>query len=572
MFGKLFSFLWRNAPKGMRLPVVVLAVFTGLSRDAVLIVTNAAASDVGKDGFFTFWPPVFLAVLVAYAVLHLVYPVVAQTLVARMAADIRLRLTERLLQTPPQFVQTREHGSLYHIMTSDVQVVTQISRTLLEMLPAMVFLAIALPQILALSVPVAIFTLVVMTGGVLGYYFQRRAISGLAREIRALEIRYFERVADIIGGFRELKLHRPRRRDLTDEVGQAVGEARDVRILMERRYALGELVVHVLKFVLVGGIVFLVPLAGEGDGTVVFQLLTVVLFSLGPFETVVGEIPGILRAMVSFRRIDELDDDLAPWARRAGDDRPPPGPFATLALEGVTARYMRGGEHGFEFGPVDFTLKSGEIVLVVGDNGSGKTTFLQVLTGLLDIDGGRIVVDGRVIEDDDLVAYRDRFSAIFTVFHLFYRLFGLTRTDPQEAKALLKRLDLDTVTDFADGAFTRLDLSSGQRRRLALAVALLEKRDIVVLDEFVADQDPGKRDFFFRTLLPELKAAGKTVVVTTHDLAWVPFCDRLVRFSGGRIVAIEAQSEALATGLEPAIAADTTDTNDDTVRDGRGAA
>jgi ABC-type siderophore export system fused ATPase/permease subunit len=103
----------------------------------------------------------------------------------------------------------------------------------------------------------------------------------------------------------------------------------------------------------------------------------------------------------------------------------------------------------------------------------------------------------------------------------------------------LKRLQLDDVTEFADGGFTRLNLSSGQRRRLALAVVLLENRDIVVLDEFVADQDPGKREFFFRTLLPELKAAGKTVVVTTHDLAWVSCCDRLVRFSGGRIVSVE---------------------------------
>jgi len=74
-----------------------------------------------------------------------------------------------------------------------------------------------------------------------------------------------------------------------------------------------------------------------------------------------------------------------------------------------------------------------------------------------------------------------------------------------------------------------------------------------VLDEFVADQDPGKREFFFRTLLPELRAAGKTVVVTTHDLAWVPYCDRLVRFSGGRIVSVEAQGDAQAS-LPPEVA------------------
>ncbi len=551
--GKLFSFLWRNAPKGMLIPVIAMAIVTGLTRDAMLIVTNAAASDVGKPGFFTFWLPVFLAALAAYSILHLVYPVMSQSLVARMSAALRRRLTRRLLDATPLYVQSRQHGGLYHVMTTDVQVATQISRSMLEFLPAAVFLAFALPQVLLLSVPVALFSLAVMACGLLGYYFQRRAIAGLNQHIRSLEIRYFERVADIIAGFRELKLHRPRRRDLSEEVDRTVDEVCDTAILMERRYATGEVVVQSLKFVLIGGIVFLVPFLGDGDSTVVFQLLTVIIFSLGPFEAVVKEIPALLRALISFRRIDELDAELSRYAAADDGDRPAPGPFSTLTLEGVTAHYAAADDHGFELGPIDFELKRGEIVLVIGDNGSGKTTFLNVLTGLLDIDTGRILVDGRPVEDADRPTYRDRFSAIFTIFHLFYRLFGLTRVDPDHAKALLKRLQLDDVTDFADGGFTRLNLSSGQRRRLALAVVLLENRDIVVLDEFVADQDPGKREFFFRTLLPELRAAGKTVVVTTHDLAWVPYCDRLVRFSGGRIVSVEAQGDAQAS-LPPEVA------------------
>ncbi len=537
--GKLFSFLWRNAPKGMPLPVAILAVLTGLSRDAMLWVTNAAAKAVSEPSLFSFWMPVFLVAITAFAVLHLVYPVMTQTLVAGMAQGLRRRLTGNLLKASPLFVQTRQHGSLYHVITTDVQVATNISRTLLEFAPAAVFLIVAVPQIFVLSPAAGAFALVVMVGGILGYYLQRRTLSGMVQQVRALDIRYFERVADIIGGFRELKLHRPRRADLQDEVDRTVAEARDLVIRMERRYATSEVVMQTLKYVLIGGVVFVVPLIGDGDATVAFQLLTVVLFSLGPFEAVVSQIPAVLRAMVSFRRIDDLDADLAPFAAVDEGSPAPPAPFHRLTFEGVTARYSSADEHGFELGPIDFELRRGEIVLVVGDNGSGKTTFLNVLAGLLDIDAGRILVDGRPVEDGDRSGYRDRFSAIFTVFHLFYRLFGLAAVDRGEARALLARLDLADVTDFVDGGFTRLDLSSGQRRRLALAVVLLEKRDIVVLDEFVADQDPGKREFFFRTLLPELKAAGKTVVVTTHDLAWVPFCDRLVRFSGGRIVAID---------------------------------
>jgi putative ATP-binding cassette transporter len=542
MFGKMFAFLWRNAPKGMAVPVIVLAIFAGLSRNVLLYVTNAAATDVSEPDFFHRWLPVFLATLVGYVVLSVAYPVMAQSLVARMAASLRRRLTRNLLKASPLFVQSHEHGGLYHIITTDVQVVTAISRTVIDILPAVIFLLLATPQVLALSPAVGAFALVVMLGGVLGYYLQRRAIAGLTRLIRSVEINYFERVGDIIGGFRELKLHRPRRDDLDAEIGRTVDEIRDVTIHMERRYAASEMVMQSLKFVLVGGIVFIVPFLGVGDSTVVFQLLTVVLFSLGPFEGVIKQIPALLRAMVSFRRIDELDLELKRFEGVDEADRPPPGPFERLALEGVTAHYPRNDGPGFELGPIDFELRRGEVVLVVGDNGSGKTTFLNVLAGLLDIDEGRVTVDGVPVEDRDRAAYRDRFSAIFTIFHLFYRLFGLTQVEPEHARGLLKRLQLDDVTDYDDGRFTQLKLSSGQRRRLALAVVLLENRDIVVLDEFIADQDPSKREFFFRTLLPELKAAGKTVVVTTHDLAWVPYCDRLVRFSGGRIVAIEHPS------------------------------
>ena len=547
MVGELFSFLWRNAPKGMPVTVGLLAVATGLSRDAMLWVTNAAAGAVSGSNLFSHWLPIFLVAITVFSVLHLVYPVMTQTLVARMAETLRRRLTGNLLKATPLFVQTHQHGNLYHVITTDVQVATNISRTLFEFLPATVFLIVAVPQIFMLSPAAGIFAILVMSGGLLSYYFQRSTLGGMVREGRALEVRYFERVADIIGGFRELKLHRPRRSDLQSEIDQTVADARDLAIRMERRYSASESLMQTLKYVLFGGVVFIVPLIGDGDATVAFQLLTVILFSLGPFEAVVKQIPGVMRAMVSFRRIEELDAELGRFAVDDDGDTTPPGPFRRLTLEGVTARYSISEDHGFELGPIDFELRRGEIVLVVGDNGSGKTTFLNVLAGLLDIDSGRILVDGVPVEDRDRATYRDRFSAIFTVFHLFYRLFGLSPVDRDEARALLNRLDLAGVTDYAEGGFTRLDLSSGQRRRLALAVVLMEKRDIVILDEFVADQDPGKREFFFRTLLPELKAAGKTVVITTHDLAWVPYCDRLVRFSGGRIASIDEDPAATST-------------------------
>src|SRR5262245_43526023 len=90
-----------------------------------------------------------------------------------------------------------------------------------------------------------------------------------------------------------------------------------------------------------------------------------------------------------------------------------------------------------------------------------------------------------------------------------------------------------------DGEFRTVDLSSGQRKRLALVVSLLEKRPILLLDEWAADQDPEFRRKFYYDLLPELNRAGVTVVAVTHDdryLDGLGVPARRLRMDEGRFV------------------------------------
>ena len=96
--------------------------------------------------------------------------------------------------------------------------------------------------------------------------------------------------------------------------------------------------------------------------------------------------------------------------------------------------------------------------------------------------------------------------------------------------------------------FDTIDLSSGQRKRLALMVSMIEDRPILVLDEWAADQDPQFRRKFYRELLPLLKARGKTVIAITHDDRYFDVADRRIAMEEGRVVAI-VEREA-ATGGE----------------------
>ena len=85
----------------------------------------------------------------------------------------------------------------------------------------------------------------------------------------------------------------------------------------------------------------------------------------------------------------------------------------------------------------------------------------------------------------------------------------------------------------ADGKFSTVNLSTGQRKRLALVSAYLEDRPIYLFDEWAADQDPVFKRVFYTELLPELKSRGKTVIVITHDDAYFNCADRVIKLEDG---------------------------------------
>ena len=156
-------------------------------------------------------------------------------------------------------------------------------------------------------------------------------------------------------------------------------------------------------------------------------------------------------------------------------------------------------------------------MFIVGGNGSGKSTLLRVLTGLYPVHGGELRVDHVPVTPESVAAYRALFSAILSDFHLFDRLYGLEDVPADLIARLLREMELDHKVGVADGRFSTLDLSHGQKKRLALIVALLEDRPVLVFDEWAADQDPGFRRHFYEDILPGLKREGRTVIAATHD-------------------------------------------------------
>ncbi|WP_321945435.1 cyclic peptide export ABC transporter [Paraburkholderia sp. J10-1] len=346
-------------------------------------------------------------------------------------------------------------------------------------------------------------------------------------------VRHFRALFD---GAKELKLHRPRRAAFINDTLFTNVEA--VRVQRTRGYVLYAAAASWGSFILfafIGMTLFVVVRVLPVNTHVMSGYAMVFLYMIMPIESLLSAIPNISTARVALERIEAVNAELP---LENGLDAPVKGAFESIVLDGITHRYFREKENEvFTLGPVNLAFKPGELVYLIGGNGSGKTTLAKMIVGLYTPESGRIVLNGASVNDADRDSYRQLFSVVFSDFFLFDSLLGI-RFDglDQTARDLLVHLQLDHKVSVEDGAFSTLELSQGQRKRLALLVAYLEDRPFYLFDEWAADQDPLFKDVFYRKLLPELRAKGKTVLVITHDDRYFHLADRYIKLDYGQIV------------------------------------
>ena len=267
-----------------------------------------------------------------------------------------------------------------------------------------------------------------------------------------------------------------------------------------------------------------------------FQILALLLYLVPPLEQLVDLVGPYMRARVAKQNLDRMVVQLGAEPVERSEPVTFDGP---LRFEGVAVDYAESsGATTFTLGPIDLTIHPGEIVFLVGGNGSGKTTMMKVLAGLYPAERGTVSVGGTPLDNSNLGSWRDLVASVFHDFHLFDQAFGL---DPQAARPLIQsELDhvnlADKVTLNDDGSFSTTRLSTGQRKRLALVLARAQKRPVLLLDEFGAEQDPEFRAFFYTDYLEALRAEGITVIAVTHDDRYFGTCDRLIKLDFGKVV------------------------------------
>jgi putative ATP-binding cassette transporter len=523
--------------------LALMSSLGGISNASILAAINAGVQDAGNGQKPGLWAAsLFLVALFLFMRTQQFVTITATAEIEAIIHKLRLRMMDLIRRSELLELERVGRARIVAAVTSDTAVLTQASNMLCFTVQGAVLIFFVGLYIAYLSLAAFFLTVVIVSSAGTIFHYKNRRLAAQKSESAAWERRLFDRLIDFLDGFKEVRLNRARSNDLFDDALEVSKTAANIKIRTQAETFKMIVTSQISMYILLGAVVFGAPNISDSlGGSSIAKTTTALLFIVGACFGLVQAIPILLNANASADRIERLQAALQDTVAAIEPiEVKAPKRFDLIEMQNIVFRYVdKFSDTVFKIGPIDFTLRSGELVFITGGNGSGKSTFLRVLSGLYPPDSGDITLDGARINDATRDDYRAMMSAIFFDYHLFQRLYGIPDPDPAEVGRLLRQFRLEDKTGLSNGEFRTLDLSGGQRRRLALIVSLLEKRPIMLLDEWTAEQDPEFRRKFYDELLPEMMQAGATVVVITHDdryLDELHLPARRIRMDEGRIV------------------------------------
>lgn len=550
---QLFDF-FRTESSIPQTPIILMAVVSGLANSFILASVNAGAQAVATD------VELEITIFIVYIISLLLFIYSRKTSLyqATVAVEdavsrVRVRIADKLRQSELRHIENTGKTDIYTYLTQDTALISQSAIMVIAAAQSAIVLLFCLIYIGIMS-PIGFFlTAITFTSGILIYLGHNKTLNEELKRTTHKETEFFQTLDHILSGFKEIKINRRKNDALFQRLKKISEESEQLKVKVGLDFIIDLMFSRVTSNLLLGVMVFILPMFDAVSIPVVIKIAATILFVMGPIENITSALPVLVRANVAVNNLRELeyaldevhrhtlviDVDVEDEEKNEIEDNNFEN-FKTITLDNIHFQYTdREGVPQFQVQNLNLTIQRGEILFIVGGNGSGKSTTLKLLVGLYYPLSGAILVDDEEIDQYTYPAYRDLFSIIFTDFHLFDRLYGLPKIDKKRLRNLLKTLDLDKKTQYIRGAFTNTDLSTGQKKRLAFASAMLEDKPVYILDELAADQDPPFRQYFYEELLPELKAQGKTIIAVSHDDRYFHCADRVLTLEYGKIIRTE---------------------------------
>lgn len=549
---QIFKLLKRELPKDS-LPLIGYSMLSGIASAALIGIINSAAetvTDSSSNWQLTIMYTLCLGILFASKRYVLDKSVeLVETIVNRL----RHRLADKVRHTELNTLEKKGVATIYARIGQDAAVISNVATIVINGVQESIMIIFTLFYILYLSTwSFSLITISLILGGI--YFFNHTgSFRKLWAEVSVKETAFFEKLNHILQGFKEVSLNRLKNEKVFSNYTKVNNGVRNKRIKTVKFYNIRLVFSESFFYILLGTILFILPKIHAEHSEVMIKVVAAVLFLIGPLETLLFSIPVFANANNSANNIIKLEEELEEELKKLGKNRlDPHSPESyesidfesNLTLDKMTYQYpstIHGP--GFQVGPIDLKINKGELIFITGGNGSGKSTFLKLFTGLYKPSNGQIIIDkgdkkqGTPVTLMNYQQYQNNLTTIFSDYHLFDRLYGIEgQVDEETVKTVLEIVELPPEkVMYKNGQFSSIKLSSGQKKRLALTTAILEDKPICVFDEVAADLDPSFRDKFYFEILPALKKRGKTILAVSHDQQYWLVPDRMIHLQDGQM-------------------------------------
>ncbi|WP_146232219.1 cyclic peptide export ABC transporter [Pseudomonas mosselii] len=514
---------------------VVLSVLSGQG-DGLSSVAEARYTFLSIEIANHKMAAVFLALCGIIVLARTISRVLLARISAEMSLNLRVKLYRKISGADLHNLECVGHSRVLTAMTEDVRRVVLAGQLFPDLLMSSVTLLGMLSFLALLNMEVFIFVIQAICVGVvmhqLPVFFGKRSFS----KSRATYGKLQGAMASLIYGAKELKLDAQGLKHYMDNV--VLAHERDLLKSDRTTYAFliaansyGDL----LSFFLIGVVSFVFVNYHAVSSTELVGVVMALLYVAGPVAMIIDLALPVVMGKTALRQLEALFSELS--EDRSLENAEPAEPWTCMELSRITFQHeSRVSGETYKVGPVSLTLKRGDLTFIVGGNGSGKTTLCKMISLHYPPLSGCISFDGRAVDNSSRAAFRQEISAIYSDYHLFEQLLcPVSQQTHDRACAYLRALGLADKVTISDGVFSTLALSDGQRKRLALLVALLQDRALYIFDEWAADQDPGFKEVFYRRILPMLRDEGKAVVVITHDDRYFDAADQIVVMENGEL-------------------------------------
>lgn len=450
----------------------------------------------------------------------------------------RKEIVEKLLKISYERFEQFDKGKIQSTLNNDTEVISEFANilvngatSLITMVFCFLYLGFINKYALLLSLSIILFI-----AGI--FYYVGEYAKRIGEKARDLQTIFYKFINDLLGGFKELSISQRKSDEFRNDMNQGCMDYKENKKRAAKAYANLYVIGELLFTVAIGVLIFIFPLLIKKlQTTSVTSYVFILLYMTGPVNVVLDMIPQIINVRISLNRINALIGEI----NTASDDKPaldPKGIFESInmKLNGIEFQYNTDDDRQFKIGPISYELNSGEIVFITGGNGSGKSTLIKLLSGLYLPSGGEIMLNGKKISGASLSQY---YACVFSDFFLFDRLYGISYQGREdEINGYLILLQLDEKVQIINGRFSTTKLSTGQRKRLALLISYMEDKPIYLFDEWASDQDPEFREFFYHTLLQEMKRKNKCIISVTHDDRYFGLADKVIKMDMGKICKI----------------------------------